>query len=116
MMPDPLAERVLNLRMNDGTNVAITVSLGRPHLVPGSDIGTWQCDVSIDDPAIRDSGPKAIFGEDSLQALVLATRLLIAHLDGLKLRYGARITFEGQENLCLGLRLNKDSVYDPDDD
>jgi hypothetical protein len=69
-MPDAIAERELVWVKPNGERVAVTLRIGRPYRVNGSD---WACPVSAE--GFHDQLAD-IHGIDSFQALVLAQGLL----------------------------------------
>ena len=87
---------VANLKLIEvspsGTRTQIYVEIG----CPGPDgRGAWSCTVRVDG---LDSKPREIYGEDSLQALCLALRLVRTHLEG-ALERGSRLVHADDESV-----------------
>ncbi|MFN0196874.1 MAG: DUF4926 domain-containing protein [Planctomycetaceae bacterium] len=82
LMKTPIASLKLVEVATGGTRIPISVEIGCPYF---NDRGVWTCCVHVDG---LDSKPRDTYGEDSLQALLLALRLVHAHLEGVMVRGG----------------------------
>ncbi len=68
-----MASRTIDAVYPDGHRTTLGIQVGRPHPHPGQE-GPWGCPCRIE--GLDDSRVWTMFGEDSLQALTLATEVL----------------------------------------
>jgi hypothetical protein len=95
-----MASRILELLQKDGSVASIRIGLGMPEQLPGEG-RTWQCTVYVEGPGRNVARP--IYGDDALQALVLALVVLRANVSSLKAEYGTNLTYENVGDLWLDL-------------
>jgi hypothetical protein len=75
-MPDFIAERTLLCIKPSGDRIPVTIRIGKPY--PASDVD-WACPVALEG---LESRLPDIHGVDSLQALMLAQRLVLQLMTG----------------------------------
>jgi len=95
-MNSPIATLQVVELAADGSRIPTRFELGQPR---PDGRGAWACHVSVDG---YDRFSKDIYGEDSLQALCIALRLLRLHLE-LPLERGSRLVYPdggGEFPLC----------------
>ena len=81
-MTDPIATTDLSVMLPSGERRSVTLRIGRPYRAA---TGEWRCPMALD--GLQDKLPDAA-GEDAIQALCLALRLLVSQLEGLVQRGG----------------------------
>ena len=88
-MDEVIAHRTFRAVSHSGESFPLTVSVGRPYLLSGTQHETWRCPVCVDPvyPNLPD-----IFGSDSWQALWLAIALVHSQLADF-LRRGGRLFY-----------------------
>ena len=92
-----VAERELEFTRTDGSAELCRVVLNRP-VQEGSD-GPWCCSYSIEAQTFQRKSRAA--GEDSLQSLILAQRVLAVELQALAQEKNGSFTWFGQTDLGL---------------
>lgn len=90
-MDDLIASLELVALRPDGVRKPIHVQVGRPH--PDGK-GTWACPIFTEG---LDDKPRNIYGEDSMQALCLALRMVRFHLAEV-LRCGSRLVYPNEDS------------------
>lgn len=103
-MTSPIATRTLRLQRRDGSEVEVGVTLGMPVPDPRDPTGTWACPYEIKGPVKHVI--HAIFGVDSMQALILAIHTLPAELHALARQEGGRFLDEDDLNIDDACRAN----------
>ena len=93
---DVIAKRELEFREEDGSKHAVVVCLGKP--VRDGD-GPWRCPYLIEGVSFRRLFWAA--GEDSMQALVLAQKIVAVELEVLAKDKGGLFTWYGDNDLGL---------------
>lgn len=104
-MSQDIASAELDMLRRDGRRVRVTVALGRPY--QDAHLGAWRCPVRLDGMFSRLAD---IAGEDSLQALLLALRLVhqqLAHAEA----QGAKLLSPGGRPEDPGCRFDLDSYF-----
>ena len=103
-MTSPIATRRLRFQQRDGSEIEVGVALGMPVPDPEDPAGTWACPYEITGPVT----PKvrAIFGVDSMQALILALHLLPAALQAHARESGGRFLDEDDLKINDACRAN----------
>ena len=89
-MESPIATLELVEVAADGSRIPLRIELGQPR---PDGRGAWACLVSVDG---YDRHAKDIYGEDSLQALCLAMRMVRLHLD-CSLERGSRLVHTDED-------------------
>lgn len=89
-MESPIATLELVEVAADGSRIPLRIELGQPR---PDGRGAWACLVSVDG---YDRHAKDIYGEDSLQALCLAMRMVRLHLD-CALERGSRLVHTDED-------------------
>ncbi len=100
-MSTPIATRHLQFRGSDGSHSVVTVTLGIPVPDPRDPTRTWACPYEI--AALGRIELRAIFGVDSMQALILALHTLPAELRALARDRGGQFVDEvdlGLDHAC----------------
>jgi hypothetical protein len=91
-MTSPIATRTLRFQRRDGSEVEVGVTLGTPVPDPSDPARTWACPYEINGPVKHMI--RAIYGVDSMQALILAIHALPAELHALARQEGGRFLDE----------------------
>ncbi|GAA2599329.1 DUF6968 family protein [Streptomyces tubercidicus] len=92
-----MAERELEAVTRDGGRTPVVVKLGTPHPDPLGTGEDWCCPHQI--LGLGDENVLAAFGVDSLQAFLMATRSLKAHLAERSAAASVTLTWLGQPHL-----------------
>lgn len=93
-MGEVIAERAITLRLKDGSQKDATIRLGRPIPDPSSPRDTWLCPYQI--TGTQRDRVFAIFGEDALQALLLAVHTIPVELAVIARNLGAEVLRHGE--------------------
>jgi uncharacterized protein DUF6968 len=94
-MTDPIAAAEFDALLPSGERRRITLKIGRPYR---ASTGEWRCPMALD--GLQERLPDAA-GEDSLQSLCLALRLLMSQLEGFVGRGGQLFFADGTDHLPL---------------
>ena len=89
-----IAERRLSFEADAGWTREVVVRLGRPVPDPSEQNGPWLCPYQVD--GMGSGHVRAIFGVDSVQALVLAVHTIPAELTPIMREVGGRFLFHEQ--------------------
>jgi hypothetical protein len=96
-MSQPIASRSLHFKHGDDTVVEIAVTLGLPIPDPRDPGRTWACPYEI--KGFAEPVTRAIFGVNSMQALILGLHTLPSELRALAREEGGH--FQDEEDLGL---------------
>ena len=88
---EQIAERPVTFRRSDGSTESVTVRVGRP--IPGECSGEWTCPYEI--AGFGRSKLMAMSGVDSMQALLLSLQVILAELENIAKREGAKFEWLG---------------------
>ena len=99
VLGDVIATRRLQFKGTDGALVHVSVTLGKPVPDPRDPERTWMCPYQI--RGIGDERTRAIFGVDTMQALILALHILPTELAALARSAGGTFVTAGEEDLGL---------------
>jgi hypothetical protein len=91
-----IAERQMTYVANDGSSTAVSVHVGKPIPDPSAEHGDWFCPYKIS--GLGDSEVRAIFGVDSMQALLLAIHTIPAELAAHIRNQGGRFQSYGHDD------------------
>jgi len=103
-MTSPIATRTLRFQRGDGSEVEVGVTLGTPVPDPRDPARTWACPSEINGPV--EHVIRAIYGVDSMQALILAIHTLPAELQALARKEGGRFLDEDDLRIDDACRAN----------
>ena len=81
-MTDPIATADFSVVLTSGERRSVSLRIGRPYRAP---TGEWRCPMALD--GLQDKLPDAA-GEDAIQTLCLALRLLFSQLESVVQRGG----------------------------
>ena len=98
-MTDPIATTQFDALLPSGERRRVTLSLGRPYQTA---TGEWRCPMALD--GLQDRLPDAA-GEDAIQSLCLALRLLMSQLEAFVSRGGRIVHADGTDDVPLATYL-----------
>ena len=98
LLKDTIAERRLDFKAGDGSDVSLRVRLARPEVDPEGG-GSWRCAIEVSGTSVS-RGVRWVSGEDSYQALVMAMELVQVDIE---LEMRQRSLSRAQGELDLGL-------------
>ena len=93
---ETVAERLLELVSKDGSVEVVMVRVGKPQRTVDDN---WACTYQIMGETIERSG--AIYGEDSMQALLLALPIIRAELEAEAATSGRSLAWIGEKDIGL---------------
>lgn len=94
---DPIVERAFEAVDASGAQIELRLKVGRPE--PNHDGEEWRCRFVIE--GLVQPGEFVAYGIDGLQSLFLALQMAQAYLRAARARGITRVTWLGQEDLCL---------------
>ena len=94
-MTDPIAAAEFDAILPSGERRGVTLRIGRPYR---ASTGEWRCPMALD--GLQDRLPDAA-GEDGIQSICLALRLLMSQLEGFVGRGGRLFYANGTDHVPL---------------